>query len=192
MKRSRLFLALVGASLLLGMLVLTAAAGRLSSSSQTFRAILGIEITGGFGRVHCGSITLEGSLHTRSIAKVAETLMGSITGAVSNCATILTASLPWNVRYQSFSGTLPNITSINTTVLFPALRISLFGTVCLGQFEASRPLFVTFSREVGGALTTAELNGSVFADCGAALTLSGRSSSFTVLGAVSRITVALI
>jgi hypothetical protein len=129
MKLSKLLLAVVGATVLLGALVSSASAGRLSNSSTTLRATWArMDFTGGFGTVEC-EVTLEGSLHSRTIAKVARALIGNITAASvsSPCrrggATILRETLPWHVTYNSFAGTLPNITNILTDVVGASFRI---------------------------------------------------------------------
>jgi hypothetical protein len=116
--RSKLVLATLGTTLLMALAVGTASARNLSVSNQTFRytfnnieqAIEGISTT------TC-RITLEGSLHGRTMAKVAGTLLGYITRVITgqcnpNQVTILTETLPWHLRYVGFSGRLPNITLI--------------------------------------------------------------------------------
>src|SRR5438270_3751470 len=114
MKLCKLLLAVVGATVLLGALVGTASAARLSNSSTTFRATwTSAEFSGGFGTPRC-SLTLEGSLHSATIVKTRGSLVGYITRAsvgpcVNGSATVLTATLPWHVQYDSFTGTLPSI-----------------------------------------------------------------------------------
>src|SRR5215218_2044238 len=102
---------------------LTASAARLSYSSQTYRATFArVNFAGaGVGTIEC-AMTLEGSLHTRTITKTTGLLMGLMTRAtVGVCArgsaTVNTATLPWHDTYGSFVGTLPNITRINQTVV---------------------------------------------------------------------------
>jgi hypothetical protein len=180
----------------LAALTSTATAGRLSSSSQTLRAGFSrLNFAGGFGTMEC-PLTIEGSLHTRTIAKVAGSLIGFITRAVlGTCtrgsATILTASLPWHVRYASFSGTLPNITQLSTNLTGAQFQIRepAFGITCLASGGTTTGVY---NREAGGALTTAVIGGSSPTSCGLSLTLSGTSNSLTVLGAATRITVTLI
>src|SRR5215216_7887633 len=157
----------------LGMLaafVGTANARSLSTSSQTFRA--------GFDRLDFISAfslecpaTLEGSLHSRTIAKVAGNLIGYITRAVlGRCirgsATILTASLPWHVRYVGFEGTLPAIGRLLTNVSGSQFQIRepTFGITCLASGGIPS---LTFNREAAGALTTAEIGGTSPSNCGA-------------------------
>ena len=196
MKFGRALFAVVAATVLLGALAATASAARLSSSSQTIRATFReVRFTGGFGTTSC-ALTVEGSFHSRTIAKVVGSLTGAITRATlgacaQGSATILTASLPWGTRYESFTGTLPSITSIQAAATGPefSIREPVFGITCL---VAGGTLRGIFNREAGGALTTTAVNGTVATNCGASGTLSGTSNSTTVLGAATRITVTLI
>lgn len=197
MKLFKLLLSVAGATVLLGALVATASAGRLNSSSQTLRATFArVDFAGGFGTTEC-AVTLEGSLHSRTIVKTAGNLIGSITrAAVGPCsrgsATILTATLPWNVRYTSFAGTLPAITRINTVVTGTNFQIRepFLGAICLAPNATANGIY---NREAGGALTSAEIEGrEIETSCGIRGTLSGRSTTLTVLNSASRITVTLI
>jgi hypothetical protein len=199
MKLSKLLLAVVGATVLLGSLVATASAGRLSSSSQTLRATFReVRFSGGFGTTVC-NVTLEGSLHERTIAKAANNLIGYITAAaVGGCtqgsATILRETLPWHVRYQGFTGTLPAITTIVTRVINSSFQIRepVFGITCLARATEATPTIGTYNREASGALTTARISGSVPTNCGAEGTLEGTSNSLTELNSTTRITITLI
>jgi hypothetical protein len=196
MKLGRALFAVVVAAALLGALVATASAARLSSTSQTIRATFArVSFAGGFGTNEC-ALTLEGSFHSRTIAKTAGVLAGYVTSAIlGSCirgrGTILTASLPWHTRYASFAGTLPNITAIAATITGPQWQIQepVFGVTCLAS---GGTLTATFNREAGGALTTIVLGGSSPTNCGISGTLSGTSNAATVLGAATRITVTLI
>ncbi len=199
MKLYKLVFAVVGATVLLGALVTTASANRLSQSSSTLRATwTAAEFSGGFGTVRC-SLTLEGSVHTRTITKTSGLLIGYITRAsvgpcASGSATVLTASLPWHVRYNSFSGTLPSISSITTNVVGSAFQIKepTFGITCLATSTATEPSTGTYTRESGGTLTSVGLGGTIETSCGIRGTLGGASSIPTALGATTRITLTLI
>jgi hypothetical protein len=198
MKLFKLLLAVAGATVLLGALVSTASATRLSQSSQTTRATFSVvRFAGGFGTTEC-ALTLEGSLHSRTIAKVEGALIGFITratlGACSRgSATVLTASLPWHVRYTSFSGTLPAITRLNTSVTGAQFQIRepVFGVTCLASGGATNG---NYTRNTAtGVLTGVEISGvNLPTNCGINGTLSGNSTALTVLGAATAITVTLI
>lgn len=125
----RLTITALVATAALAALVGSASAGRLSSSSQTLRVTWSsLELTGFAANVRC-EVTLEGSLHSTTIAKVARSLIGYITGvAVKRPCTGGTAwasngievnevlrgtfpqTLPWHITYEGFEGTLPDIT----------------------------------------------------------------------------------
>jgi hypothetical protein len=196
MRPIRTSTALLAAITILAALTSTATAGRLSSSSQTLRGTFArMSFGGGFGTTEC-AVTLEGSLHSRTIAKTNGALIGYITRAIlGTCprgsATILTASLPWHARYASFSGTLPNITRINDTIsgVQFGIREPVFGVTCLGS---GGTVTGSFTREASGVITSATAGGESPTNCGINGTISGTSSSLTVLGAVTRVTVTLI
>jgi hypothetical protein len=197
MKLFTLLLAVAGATVLLGALVSTASATRLRSTSTTLRATFPrVSFIGGFGTTEC-AVTLEGSFHSETIAKVPESLIGYITRAIiggTRCirgsATILQASLPWHIRYVSFEGTLPNITAVNTEVAGVQFNAKepVFGIACL----ASGGLFTGIYNRTGSVLTSAVIGGRSPTSCGREGTLEGTSNSLTVLNSSTRITVTLI
>jgi len=199
MRSVTLLLATAGAAALLGALVAGASATRLSSSSQNFRSTFSsFSYSGGFGTVRC-PLTLEGSFHSRSIVKAAETLIGYITryivGACAmGSATVLSATLPWSVGYLSFSGTLPNITAISTGVAGASVQIRepVFGITCLMASTTGQPERMIFMREGGGALTRIHLGGRIESNCGIPGELEAESNSLTVVNSATRITVTLI
>jgi hypothetical protein len=191
--------AIAGATVVMSLLVGAASAGRLSTSSQTGRATFSaVSFRGGFGTTVC-SVTLEGSFHTRTIVKTAGSLVGYITRAASGgcsqgSATILTETLPWHMRYSSFTGTLPNISGIIFRIISLSFQIRepVFGITCLARSTEAAPTIATYNREAGGALTTAITSSRVPTNCGTEGELSGTSNSFTVLGSATRITITLI
>jgi hypothetical protein len=200
MKFCKLLFAVVGASVLLGSLVSVASARNFSHSNTGIRATFrSVEFGGGFGTTRC-DLTLEGSLHSRTLPKVLRSLIGYITRAILQkpClvgdATILTATLPWHTTYAGFSGTLPNIQSIVTNTIgssFSAIEPA-FGFACLSRTTTESPATGTYNREAGGALTTAIIGGTIPTSCGLNGRLSGTSSTLTLLGTTARITVTLI
>src|SRR5215207_2569004 len=128
--RYKLLLIAMTAAITLASAVGTASANRGFEVEPT-REVSAIfrELTfgGGFGNIIC-PVTVHGSLH-RSIAKVVGTLAGmassvsiDITGCresfgVGNITDVRILGLPWHRTYESFTGTLPNITAINTVVV---------------------------------------------------------------------------
>jgi len=213
----KLSLTALTAAFLLASLVGMASARNLSSTSQTLRATwASLEFSAAGSVIRC-RVTLEGTFHSRTIAKVARALIGSITTATvahpctggegwSDNGVEATPGgrinrLPFHVTYEGFSGTLPNI-----TLLFLLLsRVSFViqqGINCTGRYgNATDNISGRAVREAGGGITTltpvlerdrASLVtriGGIF--CPASGTFSG-SGEVTVLGSSSRITITLI
>lgn len=183
MRLAKLILALTAATVTLAAYTTTASANHLSSSTQTFRATWSrFEYIGGFGTITC-SLTLEDSLHSRTISKTAGLLMGAITRAsvgpcASGSATVLQASLPWHVQYAGFRGTLPAIPSITTNIIGFAYQIRepTFGAGCLLRSSATSPATGTYNL-VSGSVTSVTLGGSIA--CGEFATLSFGGTSTT-------------
>jgi len=185
MRLCKMLLAVLGATALLGALVGSASARNLSVTETTSTATFArVEFRGGFGTTRC-NVTLTQVLHSRTMPKVLESLMGLITDArVGGCeagsATILTATLPWHVRYAGFLGELPNFEAILTKVVGSAFRIrEPLGIECLATSSASSPSTGRFNREAGGRISTAVIGGTVPTTCGRNGTLSGTSNSIT-------------
>ncbi|MGN6189051.1 MAG: hypothetical protein ACTHOE_09140 [Conexibacter sp.] len=201
MKLSIQILSTIAATVLLALLVSTASATRLEISSQTLRtAFSRLIIAESFGSTTECQVTLEGSLHSRTIQKVAGTLIGYITRAdlgacAAGTATILTETLPWHLRYLSFNGTLPNITRVVSNIIGVAFRARLpTGSNCLARSTAEEPVINTFERSIATReLTTAELGGRIRSSClGISLGISSSQNTPTVLNGTARITVTLI
>jgi hypothetical protein len=192
----RIVIATAIISIVLGIWVGAASANRLRYSSTTWKSQFGFaEISGGFGSFRC-SLTLEGSLHSATITKTPEALIGYVTRAsIGPCpngsATVNTSSLPWHVRYESFTGTLPNITGFRTKVFGLELSIrETFGITCTISRTAEHSTG-TYTLGAGGVITREDLGGTIPTSCGFSATLAG-SGSVTLPGSTTRITVTLI
>ncbi len=125
-KRSKLVLTALIAVLAFAFAAGTAAANRGASVTQTSERdliiIQRLVFGGGFGNITCG-VTIHGSLH-RTIAKTEGTLAGMVESVlidtrncaesfgVGNVTDVRVLSLPWHLRYVSFTGTLPVIRTI--------------------------------------------------------------------------------
>ncbi|HKG01908.1 MAG TPA: hypothetical protein VKB03_01895 [Conexibacter sp.] len=184
-----------------GVLAGTASARILSTSSLTLRvAFSEVRITGAFSNITC-QFTLEGSLHSRrSITKVVGGLVGYVTSAnLGTCAegqaTVLRETLPWHLRYGSFVGALPNITSVSLNVVGFALRTrEIFGT-CLLTSTSLEPVSLTALRETASStFTTARLANAIRTTCGEGVNAGVTSSAgaVTVPSSATLITVTLI
>jgi hypothetical protein len=148
-KRWRLVVVALCASALVLVAVGTASANRLSFTNTGIRivwpemAFVGEGASGGF-TVRC-PVTLEGTLHSGTITKVTNLLIGHITrAAIGECeggrVRLLMETLPWHIRYESFSGTLPRITGISlTNVGMSWLVEPVPGISCLYRATSEQP-----------------------------------------------------
>lgn len=212
------------ASLSLGLLLTlhgTAAAQRLEISTRDIRAtypdLRVISGVNGEGPSAICPVTLEGSLHTRTIVKTAELLVGYVTRAILNRAacflsglsgafilngTELTPnSLPWHMRYESFSGTLPRVTAINLRIISLSFLVvtSLLSLSCLYRSTVAEPARVSANVDTSSGQITSlrfDLNANIprSAGPGACLTVAHVSgdSSVSVLNSTALIFVRLI
>jgi hypothetical protein len=152
--RSKLLLAALTAAVTLGALVSSSTANRLALSSQGYKATWpSFELVGGpFGTVRC-PVTMEGSFHSRTLSKVSEQLVGYVSGVTvgtTSCtggrARALLEALPWHVRYETFIGTLPEITAIELKIKFVTLIVESANLFCLYTASATSPMKVIVNR----------------------------------------------
>jgi hypothetical protein len=171
---AKLGLTALMAAILLASAVATASARSLSVSEQSFRATwASLEFAGGGATIRC-RVTLEGSFHTRTIAKVERSLIGAISRATvahpctggegwadngTETEPLGTApnKLPFHVTYESFAGTLPNISTVNlllSRVSF-VIRATVLGLTCQGRYgNATDNITGAAAREAGGGITS--------------------------------------
>jgi hypothetical protein len=156
------------AVLSLALAVGVASANRLSVDDQDFSiAINPVRFeSGGLGRVEC-PVTLGGSFHSGSFTKAARSLVGVISqptinlpACVGGTLTILVEALPWHVRYESFAGRLPTISSVGLSWIGIALtiRFSTFGVTCLGRTTEAEPLAVSLTLDERGVVTSVPIS----------------------------------
>jgi hypothetical protein len=167
MKIAKLLLATVGASVFLGALVSGASARNLSTSGQSFRAAFREVRLTAFEEVSC-QVTLEGSMHARTMAKVISSLVGYIIGArlgpcTGGTVTINRETLPWHDRYSSFEGALPNIKSIIHHIIgLSWVETTPFGERCHILTTEAEPYHMTFHRNTTThQLTEVGLSGTI-------------------------------
>lgn len=172
---------------------------------EVWRELEFISSTGGT-TVRCAA-TLEGEFDTLAVAKTAGTNIGYVTRAslgacTGGSATVLTGTLPWELNYEAFTGTLPNIASIRQALLRAAFQVRNEIATCLARSEASHPLYVISSttREARGLLEMPSLR----MEEGQSLPLGGGflcefatgriagTSTQTVLGETAKLTLRLI
>ena len=202
----------------LAALVSTASAGRLSISNQNFRVSYSSLEFAGPVTVRCG-VTLEGSFHTRTIAKTIGSLIGYITRVIVRrpCTNgsawahngeanevlggTFSNNLPWHVHYNGFEGTLPNISAIGLLLdeaLF-TIRAPFFGIPILCEFITTNTngnATGNALREAGGALTTLVPSGRIRSNTvgcpEGAFRAPANDGTIALLGTTTKITVTLI
>jgi hypothetical protein len=181
----------------------TASARTFSQSSATFRATWApmsiIDREAVEATVRC-NVTVEGSFHARTFAKVRGSLIGYVTRAgltacTGGSARFLSETLPWHVAYESFAGALPNITRLNLTLIGAGISVDPegFPPSCLARAEAVGPIVVFGAFAAGlivgyvwGRLSAEELQ------CGFGHLEFAGEGAVTVLNSTARITVRLI
>lgn len=156
-----------GAVLIAAVTSSTAFGNHMSISNQNWRLVFSpLRFTGtaGFASIAC-PVTLEGSFHSASIAKTAGLLLGYVNRAsvaAASCtggsARIEQEALPWHIRYESFNGTLPNITGIALQIVGAAFLITTSFGGCRYRTTAESPSVGVATRESGGAITGATLS----------------------------------
>jgi hypothetical protein len=121
---SKSLLTALAAAALFASLATSASARNFSLSNRNIRMVWSevrpLEFVTEVGTIRC-RVTLEGSFHCATISKVAEALLGYLSrgtvepatcndsGGNSVQAQIRQETLPWHIRYVSFSGTLPRV-----------------------------------------------------------------------------------
>jgi len=147
--RTKLTLAALTATVAMAFATTSASARNLSISHGRLWNIIWTSFqvkSSGLVAADC-ALTLEGSFHYTTIAKVAHTLIGHITRTrVGTCrtgsATVLTGRLPWHVTYEGFEGALPDITGIRVLLFAAQMRLHepIFGTECLTTTNPERAI----------------------------------------------------
>jgi hypothetical protein len=197
------------AALLLASVVSSAFARNLRVSSRTFRVTWSsLEFAEPVTRItmRC-QVTLEGSFHSATIAKVERLLIGAITRAnvkEESCTggrdRPNNETLPWHVTYENFTGTLPNISTVGLLLSRVSFNIEM-PLVCTGRYGISTDnISGSAAREAGGGITTlspvrgrnfATLERTISGACPTRVSFEGTGATF-VLGTTARITVTLI
>jgi len=127
----------IAALSLLAMTAGTAAALRSLTSSQREIVLLSREFTlHGFATVIC-EVSLNTTLNSLSSSKRENAIVGRLTMVILRCqngAAVVALNTPWNVKYKSIEGTLPNITAMRLEIERMQFRIT--GNLsCLLTFE---------------------------------------------------------
>lgn len=163
----------------LAALVSTASATALSITNRNIRAVWSsMEFTNAAATVRC-RVTLEGTFHENTIAKVERTLIGYVTRAdlrractggtawiyngteVNEVLTgTLTNSLPWHITYEGFNGNLPTPSAIRILLILARfkLRATFLGItlLCVYRTTSTQNATGTANLGAGGAVTNLE------------------------------------
>jgi len=151
---SKLALAALVAAAFLALAVGDASAGRLSVNERNFELIWDNALPGKTKyeiiiptlgiNIQC-KLTLLGRFNSNTIVKSPGINEATINHSVLNeceggSATLRSETLPWNIRYRSFAGTLPRITRLTLGVLGARYRLrEPNGFECEYSTEASHP-----------------------------------------------------
>jgi outer membrane murein-binding lipoprotein Lpp len=209
-RHGKLLLAAVAATAMLAATVSAASANRLSTSSQQIRVVWeALNMGANEISIEC-RVTLEGSFHSRTVAKVTNALIGFISRASmspsetcrreggAETATFLTATLPWHALYRSFTGTLPLITSVRIGLIGSAVLVRAAGVSCLYQSTATNPSGGIATLGAGGTVTGMRADETLTIPLTSGGFLCAETSQFSgtgrvsVLGSTTAISVRLI
>jgi hypothetical protein len=204
--------ALAATALFAALATTTAFARSFSVSNSNARAVFRpLILNGSNGSNITCTLTLESTFHYRTFLKVERSLIGYITRAILDTPTcrssgsstnirarVLTETLPWHIRYISFTGSLPEVT-IRLRVLrvgFDLINVPLVGT-CKYLVEIDGIV----GGPNGGAINEGTRSGTIRADesrffpsrtFGCPEGAFGARAPVTVLGTETPITVTLI
>jgi len=197
----------LAAVMLLSLAVGAASAGRLSVGNQRFRVTWSrLEWQSEVATLRC-PVTLEGSFHSTTIAKAARTLLGSITkvnireaSCEGGSLQIRNETLPWHITYESFTGALPNITSVNFLLSRYLFGFETAGVSCsygtsMDNVTLAAALVaseVIELRPVAGRNVSHLLSGSIFCAATINFVSSAGDGRMTVLNSTTRIRITLI
>ena len=124
------------AAMLLASAVNAASARNLEVSNQNFRVTWSrLEMQSALVTVRC-QVTLEGSMHSRTIPKIERLLIGAVTRINFKEESCTGGSSrpekppPWHLSYEGFTGRLPNIETVRFLSSRWQFAIIAFGTTC--------------------------------------------------------------
>lgn len=184
-KSAKLGLAALASAILLASFVSTASARNLSTSDRLWRASWNSLEFVGTVTIRC-RVTLEGSFHSQTIAKVARSLIGSVTrvtvahpctngeawadnGTETQPLGRAPNRLPFHLTYENFTGRLPNIETIGLLLSRASfvLEATVLGFNCRGRYgRAEDNISATAARDAatGGITSITPVEGSATAN----------------------------
>ena len=195
------------AAMLLASALSTASARNLEVSNQNFRVTWSrLEFQSSLATVRC-QVTLEGSMHSRTIPKIQGLLIGAITRITikEESCTGGTARPerppPWHLTYEGFTGRLPTIESVRFLAQRFQYAIIAFGATCKMGTSTDNITGRTTLNGSGDAVNQIPLTGRNIVNlleggglCPASGTFVGGEADgvITLLGTTTRIRVTLI
>jgi len=200
-------IAMAIATTILGLAISSASARNfeLRNSANGFKVVWNPLRLEAAGREAACPVTLEGVFETATFAKRAGTRTARVTGAAlgactRNTATVLRETLPWEVQYSSFTGTLPAITSHSHIIIRISIRVNLEGIECLMATRTEQPAGGISRIEASGAITGfradetkgIETAGGFLCSIGGRARFAGEATSITNRAGTGAITVRLI
>jgi hypothetical protein len=197
--RIKLFFIALAAALAMTVASSAGTARNLSiSHGELFNTRWGVRFRSGGAVVDECSLTMEGSFHYRTMPKVRETLIGYITRAMSQCSGdgFLTETLPWHIRYESFEGTLPDITGLRIRLIGVSIRVQEIVSQCLIRSSVFEPWIAAVRLTSGNGrrlMTAAIFDSSASMRCGiVSLNFEGTGRLSEVPGGSENLLVRLI
>jgi hypothetical protein len=150
----------------------TANARRIAFTEQRFLShFSGFQVIAGAMNIECPA-SLEGSFHSKTIAKVQRSLIGYITEVrfkrpcrngqfwARTTQEGRPETLPWHILYEKFIGALPNILEIEITIDNLGIVVESVGVVCLYLASTTEPAKAIIQMGAGGRISTLTMNGA--------------------------------
>lgn len=225
-RRSKLILASLLTTLCLAVVVSDASAHRFEIHEQNFFMTWPAAeqlrfINNEYIAIEC-EVLLGGIFHSRIFSKVSGSLIGEIHVTQKEPCTTrpgerfglmwildqverqegveLPESLPWHIRYDSFTGTLPAIVTMKWQLIGASFLLQgVFGIRCLFKSTAERPLFLIAELKANGEIERVRVDETKpipkkpeFELCPATVTLRGRALIYNTTMGGENLTVRLV
>jgi len=150
--RTKLLIAGLAAAVMMLTFVAVAPAGRFRVGEPEYEIKLPLRFEAAGNNITC-RVTQLGRFTERTFAKsqvprvarIRHTVRGAEAEACTGgTMTVLNETLPWEVGYVSFRGTLPRPSAIRVSMIGVAFRVSNGSITCLAGTTASKPAFGEF------------------------------------------------